>query len=379
MATVTFPGRSFFSYPILSLFYKIVYTGTIIARLPLWILGYSLFRRARHLPTWSFKQSLMVRILTETLFVYSRTEIQVPLPLKPGKEKDRWEVLEPFPGDVYRGPLEHETVKPTVIGGTWYPNKPSDPASTPLMVLHIHGGAFVLGDGRIENSGVMCDLLLKHGKVDALFLPQYRLSSRPTAATFPAALQDVLTSYLYLVRTLGIPASNITISGDSAGGNLAIVLLRYLAEYGPELGIPQPKNAIIMAPWTAPAKSLWPEITIRSNPNFHTDYLGVELCRWGAKTYIPRDVSPEDPYITPLGHPFKTPVPMLVTLGKAELLAVDGAGWIGEMSRVEGNVVESYFEEDAPHDTLLFANLIGFQESATAVAERIGEFIREHS
>ncbi|KAI0539775.1 alpha/beta hydrolase fold-3 domain-containing protein [Xylaria digitata] len=378
MPTVTYPGRPLASYPVLSGFYKLFYSCTILARLPVWVLGFSLFRRARPLPSWGFKRSLMVRIFTEFIFLISRTETPVPLPLEPGKEKDRWEKLEPFPKDVYRGPLESESVEPTLIGGTWYPKKPADPASAGPVVLHIHGGAFVIGDGRIANSGPMVDLFLKHGKTGPVFAPQYRLSSRPTSAPFPAAVQDTLTSYLYFVRTLGIPASNITISGDSAGGNLVIALLRYILEYGEELNIPQPKCAVIIAPWVAPVKFLWPEIVITSNPNYHSDFLGLELCRWGAKTYT-RGVSPEHPYIVPLGHPFKTPVPMLVTFGGAEILAVDGVEWAREMERVEGNKLETYIEPDAPHDTVLIGHIIDFRESSEGVARKIGEFIRQNA
>ncbi|TGJ86366.1 hypothetical protein E0Z10_g2368 [Xylaria hypoxylon] len=370
MPTITYPGRPLASYPVLSIFYKLFYSCTVLARLPVWIVGFSLFQRARPLPSWSFKQSLMFRILTEIVFLTSRTETPVPLPLEPGKEKDRWEKLEPFPKDMYRGPLESESVEPALIGGTWYPKKPADPANVGPVILHIHGGAFVIGDGRSDASGPMFDLFLKHGKTGPIFAPQYRLSSRPTSAPFPAALQDTLTSYLYFVRTLGIPASNITISGDSAGGNLAIALLRYIVEYGAELDIPQPKSAAILTPWVAPVKHLWSEFVITSNPNYYTDYLGTEFCRWGAKAYI-RGVSPEHPYIMALGHPFKTPVPMLVTFGSAEILAVDGLEWIREMERLEGNKLETYIEPDAPHDTVLVGHIIGFQESSTGVARRI--------
>ncbi|KAI3340644.1 alpha/beta hydrolase fold-3 domain-containing protein [Ustulina deusta] len=378
MPTGTFPRRPLASYPVLSSFYKFFYSCTIIARLPVWILSYSLFQRARPLPTWSFRQSLMSRLFTEFIFLIGRTEIPGPLSLEPGKEKDRWEKLEPFPKDVYRGPLQSENVEPSTIGGTWYPQKPADPANVGPVILHLHGGGFVVGDGRSGGSGPMCDLFLKHGKTGHIFIPQYRLASRPTSAPFPAALQDTLTSYLYFVRTLGIPASNITISGDSAGGNLVIALLRYLVEYGQALGVPQPKSAVIIAPWVAPTKSLGPDLLVTSNPNYHTDYLGSRLIRWGAEMYI-RDVSPEDPYITPLDHPFKTPVPMLVTFGAAEMFVIDGLEWAREMERVEGNELETYIEKDAPHDTLLVGHILGFEDSSVGVARKIGEFISQHA
>ncbi|GAP84273.1 putative alpha beta hydrolase fold-3 domain-containing protein [Rosellinia necatrix] len=378
MPTVTFPGRPLASYPVLSFFYKILYSGTILARLPIWAISFSLFRRTRPLPTWSFKQSIMLRLVTEMITMSSRTETPVPLHLEPGEEGDQWEELGPFPRDMYRGPLESASVEPATIGGTWYPRRPADAASAGPVVLHIHGGAFVIGDGRGQASGPMFDLFLKHGGVGTVFAPQYRLSSRPTSAPFPAALQDALTSYLHLVRTLGVPARDVTLSGDSAGGNLVVALLRYLAEHGAALGLSPPRCAVALSPWAAPARSLWPAVTVTSNPNYGSDYLGTALCRWGARAYI-RDAPPDHPYICALGHPFATPVPLLVTFGGAEILAVDGAEWAREMERVEGNELEVYIEPGAPHDTVLVGHLLGFEESSAAVARKMGAFIREHA
>jgi alpha/beta hydrolase fold len=54
---------------------------------------------------------------------------------------------------------------------------------------------------------------------------QYRLSSHP-GGRFPAALQDAVTSFQHLLD-LGVPALQIILSDDSAGGHLALSLLRY--------------------------------------------------------------------------------------------------------------------------------------------------------
>ncbi|KAI0409973.1 alpha/beta hydrolase fold-3 domain-containing protein [Xylaria palmicola] len=378
MPTAKFPGRPLLSYPVISHFYKVFYAGTILIRLPIWIAGSALFKGARPLPTWTIKQAVMVRLFNKILNILSRTETPVPLPLEPGKEKDRWVTFEPFPEDVYRGPLASESVKPAVIGGTWYPQKPADAAAAGTVLLHLHGGGFVIGDGRTGDSGPMFDLFLKHAGVGHVFAPQYRLSSRPTNAPFPAAVQDALTSYLYLVRTLGVAPSSIVLSGDSAGGNLVIALLRYLAEHGGALGLPAPRCAVAVTPWVAPHKHLWPAAVITGNPNYGSDYIGTALCLWGARTYIP-PASPEHPYIVPLGQPFRLPVPVLATFGGAEVILADGLEWAGEMSVVEGNEVETFVEPDAPHDTVLVGHSIGFEESAATVAARMGEFITKHA
>ncbi|KAI1331366.1 alpha/beta hydrolase fold-3 domain-containing protein [Xylariaceae sp. FL0255] len=373
---VTIPGRNLVSYPVLRTIYRLIFLSSIFARLPFWIVGL-LFRRQH--PRWTFKQAFMCKLIRAMVYMDSCSENPVPLSLKPGKEKSRFETYAPFPSEAYAGKLAgSKAAVPVTIGGTWYPEKPADMTKVSSVVMHIHGGAFVIDDGRTEASGYTSNVYLEHGKVGVVFCPQYRLSSRPTNAPFPAAGQDVLTSYLHLVRTLGVAPEKITVSGDSAGGNLVIMLLRYIAEHGSELGIPAPRSAILVSPWVSPIKSLWPDITITSNPNYNSDFLGVEFCRWGIKTYA-KVVDPADPYISPLGHPFATSVPIFVAIGAAEILEIDDTAWVGEMRRVEGNEVEVYYEPDAPHDTILVGDRAGWRESSQEVARRIGAFIRKHA
>ncbi|KAI1811828.1 alpha/beta hydrolase fold-3 domain-containing protein [Poronia punctata] len=386
MPPITHPTRPLPSYPILNILYRILYTGTILARVPWWILRYTFFRQHS---TWTFRQAFMMNLFTELVYVDSRVEKHQPLSLDPGKEKDCWTRIPPFPEDMYKGPLQSEVVKPATIGGTWFPCKPAATGDmTGIVIMHIHGGGFVLGDGRKDNVGFLAQQYLDHCgekiKIEAVFSPQYRLSSRPTCAPFPAALQDVLTSYLYLVQTLSIPPDKIVLAGDSAGGNLAIGLLRYFSEFGSGSGqnkIPLPRCSVLVAPWTSPVKHLWPEVAMKSNPNFGTDYLGIEFCRWGAGAYVVGHNKPlDDPYITPLGHAFSTPVPIFVALGALEILAIDGKEWVDEMRREDrGNVLELFVEDGAPHDTLLVGWVVGFEESARRVVRRVGKFIEMYS
>lgn len=100
----------------------------------------------------------------------------------------------------------------------------------------------VINTGRTADSGFPASVVLKETGVTHVLMPQYRLVCNP-GCRFPAALQDVVTSYHYLTHELGVPANKVIVSGDSAGGNLAIALLRYLAEYGEKVGLEAPKAA----------------------------------------------------------------------------------------------------------------------------------------
>lgn len=246
------------------------------------------------------------------------------------------------------------------------------------------GGAFVVDLALASPTGFLAKVILENAKVDAVFAVRYRLSAYGGKNPFPAALQDVLTSYLYLVRTLHIDPAGITVSGDSAGGNLVIGLLRYIEEYGEKLAIPRPGRAFLVAPWVAPGHSFreLDAAPLDSHPRSQTDYLPASFLQFGATVYSPHGVDEglQNPYVTPLGHPFRTSVPVLVSVGALEILESDVTMWVAEMRAFVGAAadegsLELYYEEGAPHDTLLCGGSLGFGGSAEKVASKLGEFI----
>jgi acetyl esterase/lipase len=83
-------------------------------------------------------------------------------------------------------------------------------------------------------SGILKDFLRNSSSplLRRTFGVEYRLSKpgepgKGSVFPFPAALIDALAGYLYLVK-LGFPEEDIIVVGDSAGGNLALALTRYL-------------------------------------------------------------------------------------------------------------------------------------------------------
>lgn len=94
------------------------------------------------------------------------------------------------------------------------------------------------------------------GKLLRSFSLDYRLCvpGRPRAGSYPAALLDALSGYLYLVRELGFAEENIIIAGDSAGGNLALALCRYLRDERESIA-KQPGSLLLMSPWVDVSRS----------------------------------------------------------------------------------------------------------------------------
>ena len=123
------------------------------------------------------------------------------------------------------------------ISGWW-----AKPAETRegSAILHLHGGWFNWGTAQ-----AFCNLAghiaLRAGA--PAFIPDYRLAPEHP---FPAAVNDAKACYRGLVDR-GI--RNIALSGDSAGGNLALVLLSIATAKSVSGGV-LPVGAVTLSPVT---------------------------------------------------------------------------------------------------------------------------------
>ena len=175
------------------------------------------------------------------------------------------------------------------------------------IALYIHGGGFVLplDDGH-RNFAMKLGILANAFQI---YFPDYKIAPKNI---HPAALEDVFAAYqLLLIRN--IPAENIIIFGDSAGGNLALELSLYLKEKN----LPQPKALILISPWATmenrlPSRNYNAEkdlILGKSSPFFESvkkpDY---------AKGY-----SLKNPMLSPIYADLKNLPPMLIQAGGYEI------------------------------------------------------------
>jgi acetyl esterase/lipase len=363
-------------------FYAVAATAFELTCLPLWLLKH-LTTYGRNHPSWTFRQSLSVHLLYNLLKHFASIHVTRPLSHTADAEKERFVLIKSQPSDkksYFRGPLvDNPDVQPQDLGATWYPAPLSAASdlSNVLVILHIHGGAYVIGDGRTAATGFLAHNLVKHTPATHVLAPQYRLSTLPPSPTsnpFPAALQDTLTTYLYLLHEVKVPAANIIISGDSAGGNNTIAFLRYLAEYGADIDLPNPSAALLLSPWINPSDAS--PATVHKNRNFASDYLSHAFVAWGSAAYAGKNDIVHNKYVNMTMRSFSTKVPIWVSAGTVELLYDDDKEWARMMGEVEGNRVEFYGEEGAPHDVMLVGETLGFVESARRIAKSAGEFIK---
>ncbi|KAF5370693.1 hypothetical protein D9758_002008 [Tetrapyrgos nigripes] len=376
------------------------FLGTLFVRVPLWFL-FSIPRSWRPRFSWSIKQTLLVQIFRHVVVdVMDQTGPIFPVPdhrvLKDGPAVNGvW--IDPVPDDLIVGRLRTwafvASVSPIRVPGYWYFKNndhkpmPTDPVSPGEKILYtFHGGSYISESS--SPSGISTNIvrgLFQHvDKVTRVFAVEYRLSTTAPlepANPFPAALIDALTGYYYLVHTCGISPNDVLISGDSAGGNLALALTRYLVDYShtfqslyPSLDHRSPSHSIIpgslllLSPWCDIGLSHdVPRSTALLVADFDPEPQGMDYAKQAYVGPFGMGAADMNEYISPSSrHPyfsasFKHFPKTLIVAGGAEnllpqikLLRDRMIRDIGNDGEGDGKVV--YYEaEDACHDFLLFA------------------------
>ncbi|GMO14128.1 MAG: alpha/beta hydrolase [Mycoplasmoidaceae bacterium] len=105
-------------------------------------------------------------------------------------------------------------------------------------VLYIHGGGFI---NEISNTHWNFIKKLAIDSEATIYVPIYPLS-KPEYSPINEIFSLLKSTYEKVITDL--PSSNVTIMGDSAGGNLALALGQELKQNG----LPKPKNLILISP-----------------------------------------------------------------------------------------------------------------------------------
>ena len=276
----------------------------------------------------------------------------------------------PPPSETFRGSTRDPDIEPAAVEGFWYPSTYQKADETKYnIILHFHGGGYAMCEGSKGDSGHAASLLVDHCAGKVLF-PSYRLASN-RGGRYPASLQDAITSYKYLLD-LAIPPSKIVLSGDSAGANLAIGLLRFINEN--DVVLPHPSSLLLWSPTTDLEAAQSPP-NINNNRHSGTDFLAGEFTAWGAIGLIKGTLYHASPYFSPKNHPFSANVPIWIQLGGLEVLYDDGIEFAENM-RHQGNAVELYVEPYANHDIFFLGATTCFKAEGVKAAKVAGNFLR---
>lgn len=109
------------------------------------------------------------------------------------------------------------------------PNKlRQDEGLAPALVF-FHGGGWVIGD--LETHDVVCRGIAHDGELLVISV-DYRLAPEHK---FPAAVDDAIAATRWIAdnaKTLGIDPEQLSVGGDSAGGNLSAVVALHARDHG---------------------------------------------------------------------------------------------------------------------------------------------------
>lgn len=175
------------------------------------------------------------------------------------------------------------------------------------VILHCHGGGYSTGSSLYART--LTSKLATSTSMDVLCF-DYRLAPEHP---YPAAIEDAMKAWDYLML-LGYGARDVIITGDSAGGNLALALVLRLKKQGRIL----PRGLVLMSPWTdltSSGKSYVSKADV--DPVLDKDYLNQMIDAYAGD----RDL--KNPMISPLFGDFTGFPPTYIQVGENEILLSD--------------------------------------------------------
>ena len=227
------------------------------------------------------------------------------------------------------------------------------------VILYLHGGGYVAGTINMYRD--MASRIAKSTQARVLII-DYRLA--PENEVFPAALEDAIKAYQWLINDQKIPSNNIIISGDSAGGGLTLATLLNLRDKKIEL----PAAAMCLSPWT--------DLTISGNTiNSKADldpFISPDALKFYAKTAL-MGKNPKNPLISPLFGDYTGIPPILIQVGTSECL-LDDSIRVAEHVKKAGVDVTLDVWEEMVHVFQIFA---GVAPEGKEAIEKMGVFARK--
>ena len=174
-------------------------------------------------------------------------------------------------------------------------------------ILYCHGGGYTSG-----NLGYARPIASKLAHVTGCEVLSFEYRLAPEHP-YPAAVEDAVRAWDYLMY-LGYGARDVVVAGDSAGGNLALVLTHRLKAAGRRL----PTSLVLFSPWT--------DMTASGRSYQEREALDPTLTRAYIQAvtaaYAPgQDLSSPD--LSPLVGSFLAVPPGLIQAGTHEILLSD--------------------------------------------------------
>ena len=203
------------------------------------------------------------------------------------------------------------------------------------VMLYLHGGGYACGDLDYAK-GVGSTLAVECGL--RVFAAAYRLAPEHP---FPAALEDALTAYRYLLAK-GYSSRQIVVCGESAGGGLCYSLCAKLKQ----LSLPMPGCIVAISPWmdlTCSGTSY--ETNLEKDPS-----MAKELLEYFTRCYTRE---PSDPFASPLFSDMEDLPASLIFVGADEILLSDSENLHQKLEQA-GRISRLVVRDDRWHGYLLY-------------------------
>ncbi len=193
-------------------------------------------------------------------------------------------------------------------------------ADVSKVILYTHGGGFAVGSAASHRK--LAGHLAKHLGVTAVVIDYRRAPEFP----FPAQIEDSTAVYRELLAR-GFKSQNITTSGDSAGGNLAISTVLKLRD----IGVALPGAVIAFSPWLD-----MEHVGKTLETNDATDALVHKPILQGMSgMFLGDSVSRTNPLSNPLKANYKGFPRLYITAGSSETL-LDNATDLADIAKKSG-------------------------------------------
>jgi epsilon-lactone hydrolase len=252
--------------------------------------------------------------------------------------------------------LEGTRIEPADVDGipaAWLYTPDSD---AERVVMYLHGGNYMLGS--LKSHRDLVARLSSAADVRSLFI-EYRLAPEHV---FPAALDDALTAYRWLLAHKTKP-EHIVLAGDSAGGGLILALLQVVREKN----LPMPAGAVLLSPWTDLLGTVASRTTREATDPTFTGKAINSLSSFYAGTQDLRN-----PLISPIYADLHGFPPLHIDVGQDEVF-LDDSLQVAEHAREAQVPVELTVWEGMWHVFQLFASILPEGQQSL---EQIGAFLR---
>lgn len=305
----------------------------------------SRFRQGPLFPGWGFSFETTTRLLK------FRAAAVNELPL------DEQRRLQEVAGDQeakrMKSKVERSKARVGGVEGEWFVPKGKMPTR---VILYLHGGGFIVGSTRTHAEMIMRLAIAAEARI---FAPNYRLAPEHP---YPAQIEDCRAVYEALLAD-GVRPENLIVAGDSAGGNLSIVVPLVLRE----AKIPLPAAIAALSPWVDVARR---EGSLSAHQVY--DWAAPEDFDHWVEYYIGKQ-DPKQPLISPIYADLKGLPPIRIDVGTAEML-LDQVRDFASRAKDAGLVVDFHELPGMIHNSYLLAGY--FPECQAAIAD-LGAWIKK--